>query len=80
MKNKLLYPILMLYSCAQFSKVDVYSPNLDDVCPKIGSEMKVELKLFLLKRILILKMRSYLPNMNLIKLGKLLRIYNLKKK
>ena len=44
MKNKLLYSILMFYSCAQFSKVGVYISNLDDVCPKIGSEMKVELK------------------------------------
>ena len=44
MKNKLLYPILMFYSCAQFSKVDVYTSNLDYVCPKIGSGMKVELK------------------------------------
>ena len=44
MRNKLLYPILMLYSCAQFSKVDVYTPTLDDICPKIGSKMKIELK------------------------------------
>ena len=55
----------MLYSCAQFSKVDVYSPNLDDVCPKIGSKMKIELKKDFNKK--LEKARKQVSNLNFIK-------------
>lgn len=34
----------MLYSCAQFSRVNESSLTIDDVCPKLGNGMKIELK------------------------------------
>tara|TARA_B100000586_G_C19862459_1_gene323438 strand:+ start:173 stop:625 length:453 start_codon:yes stop_codon:yes gene_type:complete len=43
MKNKFLYSILVLYACTQSPKVDIYTPSLEDICPKIKN-VRVELK------------------------------------
>lgn len=43
MKNKLLYSILVIYSCSQSPKVDIHAPKLEDICPKIKN-IRVELK------------------------------------